>query len=421
MTRVLTKSSYVKYLWLLAVFGWACSPHFGPIQKAANQKNWTQALKNTKEEPVLQAHLAALIVEAEALSTSHPKPLVLALEHSSTDVSMILKRLAQKHRSALAGKMAFVVLEKEQKEISSIVQSYLTHENSELRALTATTLGMYFSDNQLERMLTDVEPIVRSAAVAALCKRTVKEDISQALLERLRLDPVPHVRAAAARCPFSLGNHAAIVLQQVIQTEKNAGVVKSAMEGLVQLDKGYWINFLTQQTNGPMTLTKIFASAILAKNGVAEGIARLKDALYDKNEFIRAKSISFVTKKTFADPAKFWETALKDSQRVAIAAAKQLLETHQHQSHAIKRLHEIWEAGDEEDAQEALKLLAQYGDKKALRDMETQLASRYISVSQIADWQTIHALRKKFVTLLDNHRPEIRLQAALIILAMTKE
>ncbi|MBN2525292.1 MAG: hypothetical protein JXR76_02785 [Deltaproteobacteria bacterium] len=395
-----------------------CGAAFAPIETAVVQKDWQTALRRTNGNAQLEFQLAVRIIQQAALESDAPKSMVLALPESTDAGHEALLALRGQHRNEVAAQMAEIVLNRNTRLAQNPGRYYLDSDNSDLRALAATTLSSMLSRSKLHLMTQDLNSTVRAAAVAALCRLPAQFDTADILVERLKNDPLPHVRAAAARCGFVLEQRHTILLRETIANDANMGVQRAALQGLLQIATQTDMNWLVRFAKGPMTEARLQAAAELAHRHLPEGKARLLDALDATNDAIRVEAITLLRYGNIENADERILHLIDDpSSAVSTAAAMYLFGRGVYLEKARTKLEENGKAGNEN----AQLLLAQSGDIRALRQLRWRLRSADVAADTVARYRFIPQLRDVFVSLLAHSRQDVRLAAAVAVSQWQRE
>ena len=399
-------------LWLPCIVV-ACTPALAPLHSAVSQGHLDVALQYALGNPVLEEHLAGLIVEQAALESNAPKSLILALPVDGKAGRDALVRLAGNDRNRTAAQLARIALAEERPLRTDLINEYLNSPDSDIRSLAATRFAHTLSLGQRVSLTRDLSDTVRSAAVVSLCPLAEHPDITAALVERLTRDPVAHVRAAATRCPLHLGKDRSQRLREAIATDPNPGVHTAAIQGLVSIGDDSDMVWLTRIISGPMTTDKVIGAVALSRRRHPDGFARLADALESQNPAVLVKAASLAEYAGLPDAESLLIPLLdhRDS-TVAITAATQLLLHHHHISRATAVLEQHWKKGNES----ALQALVDTNHPAAVAHVRLLLAPDAISLSVLERYQRNPVFRTEFVNLLSHSDRSIRLGASIAVL-----
>jgi HEAT repeat protein len=371
------------------------------------------ALQYALGNPVLEEHLAGLIVEQAVLESNAPKSLILALPVDGKAGRDALVRLAGNDRNRTAAQLARIALAEKRPLRTDLINEYLNSPDSDIRSLAATRFAHTLSQEQRISMTRDLSDTVRSAAVVSLCPLAEHPDITAALVERLTRDPVAHVRAAATRCPLHLGKDRSQRIRETIATDPNPGVRTAAIQGLVSLGDDSDMVWITRIISGPMTVDKVIGAVALSRRRHPDGFARLTDALESQNPAVLAKAASLADYAGLPNTESLLIPLLdhRDSS-VAIAAATQLLLHHHHVSRATAVLEQHWKKGNES----ALQALVDANHPAAVAHVRLLLAPDAISLTVLERHQRNPVFRTEFVNLLSHADRSIRLGASIAVL-----
>ncbi len=391
----------------------ACTPALAPLHSAVSRGHMDVALQYALGNPVLEEHLAGLIVEQAALESNAPKSLILALPVAREAGRDALLRLAENRRNLNAAQLARIVLTEERPPRTDMVNEYLNSPDSDIRSLAATRFAHTLRREQRVSMTRDLSDTVRSAAVVSLCPLAEHPDITAALVERLTRDPVAHVRAAATRCPLHLGKNRSQRLREAISTDPNPGVRTAAIQGLVSIGDDSDMVWLTRIISGPMTTDKVIGAVALSRRRHPDGFARLADALESRNPAVLAQAASLVYYAGLPNAESLLVPLLdhRDS-TVAITAATQLMQHHHQVSLATAVLEQHWKKGNES----ALQALVDANYPDAVAHVRLLLAPNAISLSVLERYQRNPVFRSEFVNLLSHADRSIRLGASIAVL-----
>lgn len=397
----------------------SCGLNLTPIRAALQHQDWDAALQHTHNDPELESHLAALLIETKALHSNSPKQWVRALDTDTRAGNQAIFRLSHGDNRKAATQMAQLVRYREVTLSQNPTLTHLKSDNSDVRALAATTLSNWLPTEQLHSMIKDLNAIVRGAAVAALCRRSSDEMSAALLSERLRTDPMPHVRATAARCPLKLGRNSFSLLKEVVAIDSNEGVVNAALHGMAKLNTNDSILFLQASATGPMTQQKLMAAVELASKNFTMGKQRVKDALDDEDEEIRAAAISQLYRIPQMNTADIFRKALKDADLVALTAAKEMCKLPALRQEAVAYLEKQRQGGKNSEA--AVLLLATAGHSATIIHIQKRLQKEESLAQTIQQFSAVGMLRGSFVPLLAHDNETVRLTAAVAVLGLSQE
>ena len=392
----------------------ACAPSLAPLETAIQKKNWDVATAYASGDSALELYLATAIVQDAAKESRIPKSLVLALPASHPHGERALKQLAENSDHPRVAKLAQIVRHRNRRSRLSekTIGSYLESEYREVRALAATTFADRLERETLHAMTRDINGTVRGASVAALCRMPAHPDTAAVLVERLQKDPLPHVRAAAARCGSGLGKNRSRLLRERIEGDKNPGVQLAATKGLLSVASQRDMAWLIRFCSGPMTALRLQVAAALAHRHLPVGKARLRDALNSGDDQIVAEAISLLSYGHITDIDGLLMPRLDGPPAVSTAAAEALLMRGAHVDDALNTLTQNWQNGDEK----ALVALVRAGNGDALKQVRIQLVSKTDVLKTIDTFETITGLHDDFVALLAHPNSAVRQNAAVAIL-----
>jgi HEAT repeat protein len=272
-------------------------------------------------------------------------------------------------------------------------------------------------------MTADINPVVRSAAVYALCrKKNSAFNQTQSAAELLRKDPSPFVRVAAAGClPFNSDTLMAVdTLKNAVLTQDNINIKLAAAAALITINTPHSLDIAKEFTNGPLTPFKINLLAMLTVLKDKKTEMRFLDALNDEIAQNRAAGIKKLLETGIENPEFFLKKALKDEPVAAVAAAQELIKISKETKAALSRLEQIWKEGGN-FAEQAKKVMAAAGSKEALDSIaadlkETGSDGRNAAGLLIEKYKDITALRPLFVHLLASEHQKIRVEAARAVI-----
>lgn len=396
-----------------------CGPNLAPLQRAVHGQRWNDAAQLTEKDSSLITHFAAMIIEEEALQNEQPKPWILLLRPDTDAGLAALERIAAKGTSPASVQMAQIILDRHRENSPNDIPDDWKKNDGNVRSLFATSFAHNLPTDQLLQLLTDINATVRSASIAALCRRSLTTDESSQVAERLRTDPVPHVRAAAARCAKALQPDALSLLADAIYAEKNDGVVDAALEGMLRLGTADAVLFLHHYMEGPMTVRKVFAAALLSERSFPTAQNRLTDALNDHSETVRIAAIRALQRTSLPTQRKYLTAALTRSGQEAFAAAAVMLQKNIETEKAVALLKKYF--SEDLLAPMPMITLARRGDAYALTRLSAALQDPVFLVAHASKLRGLSALRESIVPLLTHTELEVRLAAAEWVLFSVAE
>ena len=398
-----------------ALLALGCAPNISRLRAHVAGDAFDQALEEARGDRDLEDHLAALILEKDAVERpSNRLATVRFLAASSAPGKRALERMEKREGSIAA--LAAIGLSRSSRPSGGDLDSYLEDLSSDVRAYAASTWARKLDVERLRRLALDKDPRVRNAAVAALGARR-GDDEAGLLVEVLRLDPDPAVRSAAARSGKSLGRRAFEVLRSALD-DRSEGVRHAALAGLAGLGSADAIALLEDRIAGAMDESGVVAAARLAAIGSKKGAARFEEALVDPAENMRATALVHLSTSGLGDALERRRKALEDeSPRIVLIAASMLLddeEGREAMSTALRKI--VEEGGPRRD--EAEDMLAVLGEEAALDEIRSSIAewSEEEILARFPRLQRSEKLRDVFVELLADGRTEVRLAAARCVL-----
>ncbi|MBN2718623.1 MAG: hypothetical protein JXX14_22450 [Deltaproteobacteria bacterium] len=389
-----------------------CGPSIAPLNHAIDNGHWDVALTYARGNDKLVHYLATETVRLAAETDPMPKPLVLALSPLQKTEREALISLSKRESSSEVAQLAEIVLHRDTRFVRNPARVHLSSDHTEVRALAATAFANRLDRPALHRMTRDLSSTVRGAAVAALCRLPLRPDTAVLLAERLQKDPMPHVRAAAARCGPALGQTASGLLREAIDTDDNPGVQRAAMQGLLTIASQNDVIWLTRFSYGPITIARLHAAAELAHRHLESGKARLRDALAASDPKITAAAIPLLSygHVTNADP--LLQGYLDATADLSTPAASLLLARGVQKKKATAALHTNWQKGDED----ALDALVGTGHAPAIEQVRHQLGTDKQILPLIYRFAAVRELHDDFVSLLAHPDQMVRRAAAMAIL-----
>ena len=409
----------LQLLWMTAfLFCTACGPPIAPLKNATQKGYYDVALTYARGNRDLEVYLATAVVERAAADSAMPKPFVLALAPENRWQRDALDRLRNDTDNVQAAQLARIVRHRNARFSHNPARALLVDsEFSDVRALAATTLAHNLDRKTLHELVRDINGTVRGAAVAALCRLTVSAKTEKLLAERLRKDPLPHVRATAARCGVALGANGAQLLKTTIINDANSGVQQAAMKGLLTIAGQKEVAWLTRYSDGPMTLSRVHAAAELAHLNLPQGKSRLRNALGAGTPEVVVEAISLLQYGRVDPVDALLMPLLKGPQKISTAAAAALLQRGIHVPESTEVLLTNWYQGD----LTALAVLVRTGQEAAVKHVRHQLKTEKNIQTIIEQFAGVTALRADFVSLLAHPDQRVRVAAAMAVLQQSRK
>ncbi len=400
----------------LATIG--CTPNLKGLVDHLGKGSHDLAVAQVTGDPEMEEHLAALILQMEAVqSPDSAYDITGTLAASGRPGVEALKRLSSQKLGPVST-MAQIRLDRLSLPREARLNKLLKDDSSDVRACAASTWARRMDKAPLLRLFMDTDPRVRLAAVSSLGNSGDKKGTSKVLLETLRLDPDPRVRSAAARRGKALGAGALDALRDAL-ADDNMGVRHGAMFGLSALGTREALALLEDLVMGPMDESVVVAAAQLARAGSKRGRSRFMEALGDRSPNVRKTALVNLSTVENADARKHLVDALDDeAPNVVLAAAGILLRDGGDNPKVNKALEKIVEEGGSY-ADEARDLLAVAGQTDAIADIEAGFL-KWIETDVVATLSRVRRvknLRGAFVQLMADGRKEVRIAAARAVLS----
>jgi len=393
-----------------------------PLRTALDRKDYAGALALTGGDREARTHLAALLMARQAASDDgDARELLLALDRCDGPGTDAIARLARRDRALVATQISTILMHRGDRPDRHNAGAYLTSDVSDVRAVAATVFGRDLPGDTLLAMTGDVNPVVRGAAVAALCPARTKAG-GTAVRQMLGRDPAPHVRVAAASCGASLGDDAVVILRDAVRGDENSAVKKAAAAALLKIGGDEALLAVRACTLGPMTPLSVEVAALLATKGHDDGRARLRDALSNSRADVRRTALSLLRQALPAEATAALKDALRDSDpSVAVVAAGELLHSDRWRNDARDTLRRmVAEGGAAGD--DAVEMLAMDGDPQAIEVLTRKFADAAQNAPDqlpalLRRYARIPALQSLFGGFLAHERGDVRLAAAAALIA----
>jgi HEAT repeat protein len=407
--------------WVCAVLA-GCGFSVAPLRSALDRKDYAGALELTGDDREARIHLAALLLARQAVSDDgSARELLLALDRCDGPGTDAIDRLARWDRALVATQISTILMHRGDRPDRHNAGAYLDSDASDVRAVAATVFGRDLPVHRLLAMTEDVNPVVRGAAVAALCPAQTRA-AGAAVRQMLGRDPAPHVRVAAASCGATLGDDAVAVLRDVVRGDDNPAVKKAAVAALLHIGGDEALVTVRACTLGPMTPLSVEAAALLAEEGHEDGRARLRDALSNSRPDVRRTALSLLRRALPAEATAALKDALRDPDpSVAVVAAGELLHGDRWRDEARGTLHRIVAEGGA-PGDDAVEILAMDGDPQAIEALTREFADAAQNApgrlpALLRRHARIPALQSLFGGFLAHERGDVRLAAAAALIA----
>jgi HEAT repeat protein len=256
------------------------------------------------------------------------------------------------------------------------------------------------------------------AAVTALCGLEGEGGDGALLEEALRRDPVPRVRARAARCPAGLGAEPLLALKAALG-DANLGVRLAAIEGLAATGDPAALAIVEELARGPLDVEAVAAAAELCRAGMEVGRERLDAALEDERPSLRKAALLRLERAGVEDRDALLEGLLADESPEVVLLVASLLGTREELGAEVRDA--LGKLVDEDGASAAAARdqLAVLGDGESVEAVGQLLAEaeEAEALTVLRRVRRAVGLAPIFVGLMGDARLEVRLAAARAVLA----
>jgi len=403
---------------LAALVPVGCAPNLTALSRLLDASEFDRAVSSVAGDAAQENALAALLLEREAAIGESPLDAARALAGAGADGRRSLERLAD-GTAAPANALARIALSRRRPPSEAALSSLLADASADVRFFAVSTWDDDIEAERLAALVLDNDPRVRADAVGAL-GRLVDDAYSRVLRDAARLDPDQRVRSEAARSGRALGADAVDVLRELLGGDE-PGVAQAALLGLGNVGTKEALGLLEERALGALDETAVVAAAELARIGSEKGRARLREALADERQGIRATAAVNLARADLEDRVELLLGLLDDdAPRVVLIAAASIGDG-PHRDRVIAALRKVYE-GAGTAGEEARDALAVQGDPVAVKAVEEALAAadEAESILILGRLRRAPSLRARFVAMLADDRPPVRRAAAVAVLATPK-
>jgi HEAT repeat protein len=419
MAIVRTQGMGVVLLGAIAALAAAgCAPDLTALTRLLDASDFKGAASKVAGDAARENALAALLLEREAAAGESPLDAVRTLAAAGTDGRRSLKRLAD-GTAAPANALARIALSRRRPTGEAALSALLADGSADVRSYAVSTWSDDIEAERLAALVLDHDPRVRADAVGAL-GRLADDRYSSLLRDTARLDPDQRVRSEAARAGRALGADAVDALRELLGGDE-PGVAQAALLGLGDVGTEEALALLEERALGTLDETAVVAAAELARLGSEKGRKRLREALADEQQGIRATAAVNLARADLEDREDLLLGLLEDeAPRVVLIAAAWLIDG-EHRDRAIAALRKVCDGGGSA-GEEARDALAVQGEPDAVKAVEEALsaADEAESVRLLGRVRMAPSLRARFVAMLADERPPVRRAAAAAVLVAPK-
>lgn len=396
---------------VVALFG--CGPSTFSMRSHLAKDSFELALDEARGDPDLEDHLAAIILEKEAVE--NPRSAYDNVRFLAASGNAGRRSLEEMEGGeGIPALLAWIGLRRSRVPGGDDLEKLLAAESWDVRAYAVSSWARRIDAGPLRKLAVDADPRIRLAAITALGAAGSEED-AELLAEALRVDPDPAVRMAAARNGKALGPRAFEVLRAALEDER-IGVRNAAFIGLSRLGNEDAVALLEGRISGELDESGVIAAACLSATGSAKGRERFEDALVDRRPGIRATALVNLSRAGLDDRDDRLLAALEDeSERVVFLAASMLLGEEAAGEAVATALRRIAnEAGP--GAPRAVDMLAVLGDPDSVEAVLEIVGDGDQLLLRLPRLKGAEGIRGGVVELLADERGEVRTAAARWIL-----
>jgi HEAT repeat protein len=395
-----------------------CAPNATALGRLLDASDFDGAVASVAGDAARENALAALLLEREAAAGHSPLDAVRTLASAGTDGRGSLERLAD-GTSTPAGALARIALSRRRPPGEKALAALLSDAASDVRCFAVSTWGDDLEAERLAALVLDRDPCVRAEAVGSL-GRLADGAYSRVLRDTARLDPDQRVRSEAARSGRALGAEAVDVLREILGGDE-PGVAQAALLGLGDVGTKEALGLLEERALGTLDETAVVAAAELARIGSEKGRARLREALADERQGIRATAAVNLARAELEDREELLLDLLGDPAPRVVLIAAAWIGDGPHRDRAVAALRKVYD-GNETAWVEARDALAVLGDPAAAKAVEEALAAadEAETIRILSRVKRAPSLRARLVALLADERPAVRRAAAAAVLAAPK-
>jgi len=396
----------------------SCAPNLTAMSRLLDASDFDGAVSSVAGDAARENALAALLLEREAAIGESPLDAARTLAAAGSDGRRSLERLAD-GTATPANALALIALSRRRPPGGKALAALLADASADVRFFAVSTWGDDIEAKRLAAMVLDHDPRVRADAVGSL-GRLCADAYSRVLRDAARLDPDQRVRSEAARSGRALGADAIDVLRELLGGDE-PGVAQAALLGLGDLGTKEALDLLEERALGALDETAVVAAAELARLGSSTGRKRLREALVDERQGIRATAAVNLARADLEDRVDLLLGLLDDgAPRVVLIAAASIGDG-RHRDRVIAALRKVYD-GAGTAGEEARDALAVDGDPAAVKAVEEALAAadEAESIRILGRVKRAPSLRGRFVAMLADDRPPVRRAAAAAVLAAPK-
>ncbi len=399
-----------------------CASQSKGYLRLVQDERWTEAVAKTEQSPRPAAALAVAIIEDRAAAGHATASLVTILAGAGREGRSALARLEDNADETVAD-LAFVAAHRRSAPPKKIVRRLVSHTSSDVRAAAAAAWNDELEPDLAALLLLDIDPRVRLAGVSAVAESdgVASAKAAELLSDRLRRDPSPQVRAAAARRGDALGPGALSQLLRAAEDE-SLGVQLAAMSGLAALNSHNAVDVLRDAATAPFDEKTVTAAAELAGLGIALGAERMREALEHEARAVRLAALLRLERAGLDHIEETLIAKLDDEAAdVAVQAASMLArrtDAPERIAKAQAALRRIYKESGAHAAR-ARDLLATLGDPEALEAVRKVLeaADEDRAIATLRRVRGVEALRPAFLQKIPSASPDIRLEAAIALVS----
>jgi HEAT repeat protein len=296
----------------------------------------------------------------------------------------------------------------------AVLRRALTSPDGEIRAAGVAALAFERRWRRIRPFLLDLDSEVRETAARSFAAGRPGPETARALRDALRLDPVPAVRAAAARALSRVPS--AVDALVAALGDRSLGVRAAALAALASVRGPVAVSRIDRIASGEASAEGTAAAAALASMGEPRGVVYLRRSLHSSDAELRRQAVAAGGHLPALRPDV--AALLRDPQaEVRLRAALALVRVRPHVRAAREVLAALLASGGPQ-ALPAAVALAERGDTRARARLRDALVSdrpsdRVIAVQAIGERLGDGASVRR--SLLDPD-PRVRVSAARAIL-----
>jgi HEAT repeat protein len=400
-----------------------CGPRIKYLNVHIGAGDFDKALARVLGDEKMERELAALIIEDAAKRGISQSELIDELARSGKPGKRALERLANdQDEETVVSELARIALRRSETPEAPDLVRWLHHDYSEVRAAAAKAWHVELEMHLLSRLILDHSPVVRLYAVQGVARKGPSDEVRTILGEVLRLDPVPKVRAEAARQGSLLGDEALRLLKEAME-DRNLGVRLAAIQGLADTNDETALAILEDMLVQPIEEETVVAAIELARLKNERAQTLLKEALSNEHPNIRKAALLRLERANLEERSRCLVDRLRDEAPEVVLLAAHLLRKDEAARAKVKQALRKLAKGEDAKSDEARDALATLGDKKALAEVEEMLLADEEDdvVRTLGRVKGVFALRAAFVSLMGDDRDGVRIPAARAVLSVGED